>query len=101
MLNRYLIIALMIVSLPMTHLFIDAHHSYVLAEQDILVDHQASHDLGLGSGSDQPDKSFITNPALVITLFLLGSQCLFTTVVRAVRTKQLLNPVFYQSNFVV
>ncbi|WP_077604686.1 hypothetical protein [Oceanobacillus sojae] len=100
MLNRYLIIALMIIILPMTHLFLDTPHSYVLAEQDTLVDHQVSHDLGLG-GNDQQDKSFIAHPALIITLFLLGGQCLFTTVVRAARIKQLLNPVFYQSNFVV
>ncbi len=100
MLNRYLIIALMIIILPMTQLFSDIHHNYVLAEQDILIDHQVSHDLSLG-GNDQPDKSFIANSELVIALFLLGSLCLFTTVVRAARTKQLLTPVFYQSNFVV
>lgn len=100
MLNRYLIIALMIISLPITHLFLDTPHSYVLAEQDTLIDHQASHDLGLGS-NDQLDKSFIANPALVITLFLLGGQCLFTVIVRVARTKQLLTPVFYQSNFVI
>ncbi|MFD1389004.1 hypothetical protein [Oceanobacillus sp. FSL W7-1293] len=100
MLNRYLMIALMIIILPMTQLFSGVHHSYVLTDQNVLIDNHASQDLGIG-GNDQSDKSFIANPILIITLFLLGSPCLFTTVVRIIRTKQLLTPVFYQSNFVI
>ncbi|MEF3329252.1 hypothetical protein [Oceanobacillus oncorhynchi] len=100
MLNRYLMIALMIILLPMTQLFSGVHHSYVLTDHEILIDSQSSPDLGVG-GNDQQDKSFIASPGLVITLFLLGSLCLFTTIVRVNRTKQLLTPVFYQSNFVV
>lgn len=100
MLNRYLMIAFMIIILPMTQLFSGVHHSYVLTDQEILIDSQAAPDLGIG-GNDQQDKSFIASPGLVITLFLLGGICLFTTVVRIIRTKQLLTPVFYQSNFMI
>ncbi|WP_194165567.1 hypothetical protein [Oceanobacillus sp. CFH 90083] len=102
MLNRYLMIAFIIFFLPMTQLFSGTHHSYVLTEQNMLVDNHASQDLGIG-GNDQSDKFklFIVHPTLVITLFLLGSLCLFATVVRTNRTKQLLTPVFYQSNFVI
>lgn len=100
MLNRFLIIALTIIMLPVIQLSSDTHDSYVLTDQEIAIDNHISPDLGTG-GNDQPDKPFIQNPTLVITLFLLGCQCLFTTIVRVARNKQLLTPVFYQSNFVV
>ncbi|WP_080875695.1 hypothetical protein [Oceanobacillus timonensis] len=100
MLNRHLMIAMMIIILPITQLSSGIHHSYLLTEQEMLVDTQMSQDLGLG-GNDQSDKSFITYPALVIALFLLGTFSLFTMIVSINRTKRLMTPVFYQSNFVV
>ncbi|MFD1064973.1 hypothetical protein [Oceanobacillus locisalsi] len=100
MMNRYLMIVIMIIILPITQLSSGVHHSYVLTEQEMLVDTQMTQDLGIG-GNDQTDKSFTVYTALVITLFLLGTFSLFTMIVRINRTKQLMTPVFYQSNFVV
>ncbi|GIO23532.1 hypothetical protein [Oceanobacillus sp. J11TS1] len=98
--NKYLMIALMIIILPVTQLSSDINHSYALPSQDILIDNHGSPDLSSG-GNDHPEKPFTHNLFLVITLFLIGSTCLFTTIVMIVRNKQLLAPVFYQSNFVV
>lgn len=100
MMNRYLLITLLIIILPVTQLFPGTSHSYVLSSQEMLIDYSVSPDISPG-GNDQPDKSFIPNLFLIITLFLTGSHFLFTAVVMLSRKKRLLTPVFYQSNFVI
>ncbi|MFS0749326.1 hypothetical protein [Oceanobacillus sp. 1P07AA] len=97
MMNRYLIIALMILILPISQLT-DGSHSHVSLDKANIVEHQSTLDLSY-SQSGYTDKVIFFSIFSAIIIISLIQQRLRNFEVSSVIRRIQFTPIFYQSSY--
>ena len=100
MMNRYLALAILLLFSTLSHFYVDDHLQVNVHHESSILDNQSPNDDSYPIQNDDPHKIINVNliSLILIILFLTKSSTFLTKISRR---QIFLNPIFYQSNYVI